>query len=94
MRTKPRRFIIFWQVQAVWVSLCILPVVMVNAVPESAFASLPQWTRVTDVLGFGMLAAGFLFECAADRQKSRWLDQRRAKVHDEQFITHGLFSRR
>lgn len=94
VRSKPRRFIIFWQAQAVWVTLCLIPVVLVNAIPASAFGELPRWTKGTDAAGLALWVFGFVFECTADWQKSRWLDQKMKKAHDEQFITRGLFSRR
>lgn len=94
VRSNPRRFIIFWQAQAVWVSLCIIPVILVNAIPPSALEDLPRWTKGTDVIGLALWVVGFVYECTADWQKSSWLDQKMKKVHDEQFITHGLFSRR
>lgn len=94
VRDKPARFLIFWQVQAVWVTLMLMPVMMVNAIPNSAFAGLPKWTKGTDFVGVVLWLFGFVFECTADYQKSKWLGEKTAKVHDEQFITHGLFSRR
>lgn len=94
VRDKPSRFIVFWQVQAVWVSLMVIPVVLVNAIPHSAFNSLPKWTKGTDAVGVALWLFGLIFECTADYQKSKWLGEKMAKIHDEQFITHGLFSRR
>lgn len=94
VRDKPRRFIIFWQVQAVWVALMLAPVITVNAIPQSAFTHLPRWTSVTDTVGFLLWTFGFVFECTADYQKSSWLAEKTDKVHDEQFITSGLFSTR
>lgn len=101
VRDKPRRFIIYWQAQAVWVTLCLLPIILVNAIPPSALDGgqehgqqpLPAWTKATDVIGLALWVVGFVFECTADLQKSRWLDGKMRKAHDEQFITHGLFSR-
>lgn len=94
VRNKPARFLVFWQVQAVWVSLMLIPVILVNAVPASAFRSLPAWTKGTDVVGVALWLFGFVFECTADWQKSKWLGEKMAKIHDEQFMTRGLFSRR
>lgn len=94
VRHQPRRFLVFWQVQAVWVALMLVPVVMVNAIPDAAFSDLPTWTKATDVVGVALWLFGFAWECTADYQKSKWLGDKMAKIHDEQFITRGLFSRR
>lgn len=94
VRDKPGRFLVFWQVQAVWVALMLIPVIMVNAIPGSAFRDLPKWTKGTDTVGLALWLFGFAFECTADYQKSKWLGEKMAKIHDEQFITRGLFSRR
>lgn len=95
IRDKPRRFIIFWQIQAVWVSLMLIPVFMANSIPASTLeAGLPAWTKATDVVGIALWLFGFVFESTADYQKSKWLGEKMAKIHDEQFITRGLFSRR
>ncbi|KAI1080054.1 hypothetical protein F5B20DRAFT_148933 [Whalleya microplaca] len=92
LRTSPPKFLAAWLGQATWVSLVLLPVIAVNAVPAPAFAALPG-VLATDVLGLALLVGGFAFEVVADRQKSAWLDQRRRKVHDEGFLTRGLWSR-
>ncbi|KPM42591.1 hypothetical protein AK830_g4020 [Neonectria ditissima] len=76
--------------QAMWVTLCLSPVLLVNAVPRAALAS---GVVATDVLGLGLWVAGFATECVADAQKSRWLHGKREKLHDEDFLTHGLFAR-
>lgn len=94
VRDKPGHFLVFWQVQAVWVALMLIPVIMVNAIPGSAFRDLPKWTKGTDTVGVALWLFGFAFECTADYQKSKWLGEKMAKIHDEQFITRGLFSRR
>ena len=90
---KPRRFFFFWMAQATWVTTCVLPVIALNAVSASAFGQIPQVTA-TDVLGLGLFAAGWAYECLADYQKSAWLEGKRKKLHDEQFMTSGLFSKR
>lgn len=95
LRTNPRRFVVAWELQAIWVIICLLPVVVVNAIPASVLnESLPAWTKATDVVGLALTVTGFVVECTADYQKSKWLDGKRNKTHDEQFMTHGLFSRR
>ncbi|KAK1967970.1 DUF1295-domain-containing protein [Colletotrichum sublineola] len=91
IKKSPARFAGAFFAQATWVSLCLMPVITLNAVPASAFAALPAF-KASDVLGLLIYAAGFVFEITADRQKSRWLRERREKVHDEQFMTSGLWS--
>jgi steroid 5-alpha reductase family enzyme len=63
-----------------------------NSLPASAFASLPK-LLLTDVLGLGIFAAGLAFEVVADRQKARWVEEKKRKEHDEEFLTRGLWSR-
>ena len=84
---------IFWVAQAVWVTMLLMPAMAVNAIPATAFAALPA-VMLTDVVGLGIFLGGFVTEIVADAQKTRWLKEKRAKVHDEEFITRGLFSRR
>jgi steroid 5-alpha reductase family enzyme len=40
-----------------------------------------------------MFAAGLTFEIVADRQKSKWMQDKEAKRHEEDFLTRGLWSR-
>jgi steroid 5-alpha reductase family enzyme len=79
-----------------WVSLCIMPVLAINAAPSIALSSAALGSSVllTDVLGLGLWAGGFLTEVVADRQKSQWLKEKRNKQHDEDFLTKGLFGKR
>ncbi|CAJ2505421.1 Uu.00g128150.m01.CDS01 [Anthostomella pinea] len=92
IRKSPPKFAAAWLGQATWVSQCLMPVVAVNSVPALAFAALPA-VLATDVLGIALFVGGFGFEIAADRQKSRWLRERREKSHEEDFLTKGLWSR-
>ncbi|KAI0116042.1 DUF1295-domain-containing protein [Hypoxylon sp. NC0597] len=91
IRAEPAKFTGAWVGQATWVSLCLAPVIAINAVPPVVLAAVPL--RVTDVLGLALFVGGFAFEIAADRQKGDWLARRKEKLHDEQFITGGLWSR-
>jgi steroid 5-alpha reductase family enzyme len=93
MKDSPGAFFGAFIAQAVWVSLCQLPVMLLNGVPLSAFAGLPG-LRASDVLGLSLFVGGFAFEVIADRQKARWMADKKAKKHDEDFITKGLWSRR
>lgn len=93
IKKSPPRFATAFFGQAVWVSLCLMPVIVLNAVPAVAFSAVPR-VAATDVLGLAVWAGGFAFEVAADRQKSRWLKEKREKKHSEEFLTKGLFSKR
>ncbi len=94
VRTRPAYFAFLWAAQATWVSLLMMPVMALNAVPVRVFAGLPAAVGVTDVVGLGLFAAGFAVEVVADAQKTRWQHEKKAKVHDEQFMTRGLWKRR
>ncbi|KAL0934220.1 uncharacterized protein CTRU02_211019 [Colletotrichum truncatum] len=91
IKKSPTRFAVAFFAQATWVSLCLLPVITLNSVPGVAFAALPS-IKASDVLGLLAYFGGFAFEITADRQKSKWLRERREKAHDEQFMTRGLWS--
>ncbi|QPH11171.1 hypothetical protein C2857_002808 [Epichloe festucae Fl1] len=91
LRTQPLRFAASFLLQAAWVSLMLTPVMALNAVPASAWAAVPRLTA-TDALGIAAWAGGFATEAAADAQKSRWVEAKRNKEHDEQFLSRGLFS--
>ncbi|GJC81288.1 hypothetical protein ColLi_04126 [Colletotrichum liriopes] len=91
IKKSPAKFAGAFFAQATWVSLCLMPVITLNAVPASAFAALPVF-KASDALGLLVYVAGFAFEITADRQKSKWLRERREKMHDEQFMTSGLWS--
>jgi steroid 5-alpha reductase family enzyme len=93
IKKSPGRFFAAFMAQATWVSLCIMPLMALNAVPTTAFAMLPSAVRLTDVLGLALFAGGFGFEVVADRQKDRWVRQKKAKEHDEEFMTRGLWGR-
>ncbi|EXF79739.1 hypothetical protein COL5a_010225 [Colletotrichum fioriniae] len=91
IKKSPAKFAGAWFAQATWVSLCLMPVIALNSVPAAAFASLPAF-KITDAIGLLVYVAGFAFEITADRQKSKWLREKRAKAHDEEFMTKGLWS--
>ena len=98
IRSSPARFYLAFFAQATWVSLCTLPVVLVNSLPRSAFAStmpptVPAQPYFVELLGLAVFVFGFTFEVLADRQKSRWTKERREKKHSEEFLTRGLWSK-
>lgn len=79
--------------QATWVSLCLMPVLAINAIPAARFAALPASVAVTDIIGLALYAGGLSLEIVADRQKSAWAREKREKKHDEDFLTRGLWGR-
>jgi steroid 5-alpha reductase family enzyme len=48
---------------------------------------------LTDIIGLAIFVFGLTFEVIADKQKSKWVSDRTAKKHSEEFITHGLWSK-
>jgi steroid 5-alpha reductase family enzyme len=99
IRSSPSKFYIAFFAQATWVSLCTLPVILVNSLPRSAFAATALGTAIsarpylTDILGLALFLFGLSFEVIADRQKSKWVADKKAKKHSEEFLTHGLWSK-
>ncbi|KAF2675711.1 DUF1295-domain-containing protein [Lentithecium fluviatile CBS 122367] len=107
IRTSPPTFLVAFFAQATWVSLCTLPVILINSLPRTAFAVthltnvtpsfIPQAIAAkpywTDVLGLAIFLFGLTFEVVADRQKSQWSKEKREKKHSEEFLTKGLWSK-
>lgn len=92
IRESVPKFFGAFTAQATWVSLCLLPVLAVNAIPATALAALPVFT-LTDILGLMLYVGGITFEATADRQKNQWLEEKKAKKHSEEFLTRGLWSK-
>ncbi|KKY28521.1 putative 3-oxo-5-alpha-steroid 4-dehydrogenase [Diplodia seriata] len=92
IRVSAPKFFGAFMAQATWVSLCALPVVLVNAVPSGAFAALGPLV-LTDVVGLALYVFGIVFEASADRQKSGWMQAKQRKEHDEDFLTKGLWAK-
>ena len=93
LRNSPPKFFGAFFIQATWVSLCLMPVLAINAIPASRFVALPASVAVTDILGLALYAGGLSLEIAADRQKAAWAREKREKKHDEDFLTRGLWGR-
>ncbi|KAK0708082.1 hypothetical protein B0H67DRAFT_556639 [Lasiosphaeris hirsuta] len=91
IKTSVPRFAGAFAAQATWVSLCLMPVVAINAVPAAAFGGAAL--RLTDVVGFGLYVGGLAFEVVADRQKAKWVREKKEKVHDEVFLSSGLWAK-
>lgn len=95
IRHNPAKFSGAFFFQALWVSFQLMPVIMLNAIPATVLASAAMPKLVaTDVIGISIWLAGFAFEIMADTQKSRWQKEKKLKLHDEEFMTRGLFSKR
>lgn len=69
-----------------------MPVLAVNSLPLSAFP-VGYGLGLVDAVGLLMYIGGIVFESTADRQKSRWMDEKKAKKHSEEFLTRGLWSK-
>ncbi|CAO2655734.1 Nn.00g045370.m01.CDS01 [Neocucurbitaria sp. VM-36] len=100
IRGSPSKFYIAFFAQATWVSLCTLPVILVNSIPRSAYAATSTFSHaisakpyLTDILGLAIFLFGLTFEVVADRQKSKWVADKKAKKHSEEFLTHGLWAK-
>ncbi|KAK3682413.1 hypothetical protein B0T22DRAFT_282803 [Podospora appendiculata] len=95
IKKSPVRFWGAFVIQATWVSLSIMPVIAINAVPPAAIALAAKSgsaVRLTDILGLSLYVGGLFFEVAADREKMKWVADKKAKLHDEEFLTKGLWS--
>ena len=79
IRNSPPKFLVAFFAQATWVSLCLLPVIAVNSLPASTFAALGGAVSITDVLGVLLYVGGLSFEATADRQKSKWVQEKKRK---------------
>ncbi|KAK4047177.1 hypothetical protein OIO90_006286 [Microbotryomycetes sp. JL221] len=88
IKKSPTKFAGAWFMQGLWVSLTALPVFAVNSVP----AAMQPRLGIRDFIAATLWVSAFTYEVVADRQKSKWRQQRDQKQHDEKFITSGLWS--
>lgn len=93
IRGSPAKFGVAFFAQATWVSLCLMPVIAINALPASTFAALGAAVSITDLVGILLYVGGLSFEVTADRQKDKWVQEKKTKQHDEDFLTRGLWSK-
>ncbi|KAF6237846.1 hypothetical protein HO173_004047 [Letharia columbiana] len=93
IRQSPPKFLGAFFAQATWVSLCLMPILAINSLPVSVFASLPAAVGITDVIGILLYVGGLSFEVVADRQKNGWVQEKKEKKHEEDFLTRGLWSK-
>ncbi|MCJ1401508.1 hypothetical protein MMC11_004722 [Xylographa trunciseda] len=92
IRGNPPVFLGAFFAQATWVTLCLLPVLALNSLP-STLLSTASPILLTDILGLLLYTGGLSFEIIADRQKSQWVEEKKAKKHSEEFLTRGLWSK-
>ncbi|CZS95886.1 uncharacterized protein RAG0_05377 [Rhynchosporium agropyri] len=92
IKKSPPRFFGAFVAQATWVSICLLPIVALNSIPHTILSTLPLLT-VTDIAGLSLFLGGFTFEVLADREKNAWVQAKKRKEHDEDFLTSGLWSK-
>ncbi|KAL8734678.1 MAG: hypothetical protein Q9166_001334 [cf. Caloplaca sp. 2 TL-2023] len=93
IRTSPPKFLGAFFAQATWVTLCLMPVLALNSLPASLFSTLPAAIGITDILGALLFVGGLSFEVTADRQKDKWVQEKKTKKHNEEFLTRGLWSK-
>jgi steroid 5-alpha reductase family enzyme len=91
IKKSPPKFLVAFMAQATWVSLCLIPVLAINSIPHAALATLPL-ISLTDILGALLYVGGLSFEITADHQKDAWVQEKKRKEHDEDFLTRGLWS--
>ena len=93
IRDSPLKFGGAFFAQATWVTLCLMPVLALNSIPSTLFSALPAAVALTDVLGLLLYVGGLSFEVVADRQKDKWVQEKKTKKHNEEFLTRGLWSK-
>ncbi len=93
IRQSPPKFLGAFFAQATWVSLCLMPVLAINSLPAATFAAVPAAVGITDVIGLLLYVGGLSFEVTADRQKNAWVQEKKEKKHEEDFLTRGLWSK-
>jgi steroid 5-alpha reductase family enzyme len=69
-----------------------MPVIALNSIPHALLATLPA-LGITDIVGLALYVGGLTFEVTADRQKDKWVQEKKRKEHDEDFLTRGLESK-
>ncbi|KAI9699978.1 MAG: hypothetical protein M1836_002512 [Candelina mexicana] len=91
-KESPPKFFGAWMAQAKWVSLCLIPVLAINSIPATAFTSLPA-IMITDIIGLALYIGDLGLEVTADRQKNAWVQQKKQKKQEEDFLTGEFWSK-
>ena len=84
VRDRPQKFFVFWTLQAVWIFVCSLPVLLAQQIPDA-----PAARQTADVAGRALFALGWGLEIVADAQKRAF---RADPANQGKFITEGLWS--
>ena len=92
IRGSTPKFFGAFMAQAAWVSCCLMPVLAVNSLPLTAFPA-GLGIGLFDIIGVLMYVGGISFEATADRQKSKWMSEKKEKKHSEEFLTRGLWGK-
>mmetsp|Transcript_116084 Transcript_116084/g.248288 ORF Transcript_116084/g.248288 Transcript_116084/m.248288 type:complete len:271 (-) Transcript_116084:113-925(-) len=87
VKTHPKRFIVFWAIQAFWILVTALPVYILNSKrpkPAKEDDEAEAQLKRRDAIGWALWALGFVVQVTADMQKSsfkanpanadRWID--------------------
>lgn len=83
VREAPLQLFVFWNIQAVWVFVVSLPVMLANLSPAN-----PPWLGLSDILGMTLWGVGFLAEAVADYQKHVF---RENDANEGKWIESGLW---
>ncbi|KAI0711916.1 hypothetical protein C8T65DRAFT_647008 [Cerioporus squamosus] len=87
VKHQSAKFTAFWMAQATWVFVVGLPIYMVNTLAPAKHPRLGP----LDYFAVALLASSWAFELVADHQKTTWRHAKNNKLHDEKFITKGLW---
>ncbi|PNH10850.1 hypothetical protein TSOC_002329 [Tetrabaena socialis] len=83
VKEKPGVFFVYWTMQAVWVFVSLLPVLLANG------ARAPVAMTALDAIGIAVFALGLGLEAVADQQKAAF----KARPENKgRFIDEGLWS--
>eukprot|EP00747_Dinoflagellata_sp_TGD_P022511 gnl/TRDRNA2_/TRDRNA2_129157_c0_seq2.p1 gnl/TRDRNA2_/TRDRNA2_129157_c0~~gnl/TRDRNA2_/TRDRNA2_129157_c0_seq2.p1 ORF type:complete len:259 (+),score=30.58 gnl/TRDRNA2_/TRDRNA2_129157_c0_seq2:34-810(+) len=102
VRNDPRKFVVFWAFQALWVLITALPVYIINAkrrdvskqsesvdsADRSTSVSAHKPVGPLDIFGWAVWTMGFVVEVVADKQKAAF---RANPANAEKFINVGLW---
>jgi len=83
IKKHPLNFMSAWTLQAAWVVLTQMPIILVNSVDDRT-----TFLTVIDMLCFAGWIAGFVLECSADFQKFTF---RQDPSNHNKFITSGVW---
>ncbi|XP_064389929.1 uncharacterized protein LOC135337854 isoform X2 [Halichondria panicea] len=82
VRNDPKRFFIYWTVQALWIFVTLLPTLILNSKDED------RQLTTRDYCGWSVWLIGMLLESVADFQKYTF---RSNPANKDVWISHGLW---